>query len=104
MTKAEYVATQQQLLWLAGLVSTLDLDGFLRCIGSAESLGPILDPTLYRRGSLKLDAIKRIATAARQLQKAVAQAKQELALDTDGSTEEDLGGAGVPDEEGGPCL
>lgn len=82
MTKVEYMATQQQLLWLAGLVSTLDLVGFLRCIGSAESVGPILDPTLYVRGSTKLDAIKRIATAARELQRVVAEAKEDLADET----------------------
>ncbi|HHY45735.1 MAG TPA: hypothetical protein GX506_00345 [Firmicutes bacterium] len=71
--------TQQQLLLVAGIVARMDLDGFLRAVNHAETVGPFLDATLYMQGSSRLGAIKRIATAAQQLQKVTAEVKEELA-------------------------
>lgn len=72
MTDAEYALTQERLLLVARMVSSMDLDGFLRRIEQAETAAPVLDPTLYARGGARLDAIRRIAEAAREFQRAVA--------------------------------
>ncbi|MGE5572975.1 MAG: hypothetical protein ACM3ZU_08165 [Bacteroidota bacterium] len=79
MTDAEYIETQQQLLLLANIVSQMDLADLLERIQHGETVGPILDPTLFIRGSKKLSAVKRIAQGAQQFQKAIAEAKEELA-------------------------
>lgn len=70
MTDAEYMLTQERLFLVAKMVSNMDLDGFLQRINHAEALGPVLDPTLFMRGATRLDAIKRLARAAKELQKA----------------------------------
>ena len=51
------------------LVASLpDLDRFLARIGTAEAVGPLLDPTLYQRAAPKLGQVREIANAARGLQ------------------------------------
>ena len=67
MLDEEYKATQNQLLLAAGIISTLDLDGFLKRIREADALGPILDPTLYRKGMCKMQQIADIARAAQAI-------------------------------------
>jgi len=62
----EFITTQRQLLLMASLVREMDLDGFLERIGTAYALGPMLDPTLYKRGVDNLEIVRRIAEAARK--------------------------------------
>jgi hypothetical protein len=68
MTDEEYTQTQAQLILIAQLASQLDLDGFLERINQAETLAPILDPTLYMRGGQKLSQVKRLAQSLRPFQ------------------------------------
>jgi hypothetical protein len=68
MDDRRYADTQNWLVIMASLVATLDLDGFLQWIERAETLGPILSPTLYVQASGKLDNAKRLAEAAKVLQ------------------------------------
>ena len=68
MTKEEYLATQHQVMALAYLVVGLDLGEFLAWIERAESLGPIVDPTLFLAGIGTLTKIKRLARMERQFQ------------------------------------
>jgi hypothetical protein len=68
MTDAEYLQTQRQLVLLAQIVDSLDLDGFLQRIGVAESVGPILNPTLYTEGAENLARVKGLARACKALQ------------------------------------
>lgn len=68
MTEAEYLATQQQLMLLASVVTTMDLDGFIAQADRAESLGPIIDLAVYLRRGRMLGKIKRLAEAARDFQ------------------------------------
>lgn len=49
MTDPEYLYTQNQVLLLASLAATLDLDTFIARIERAHAVGPIVDPTLYGR-------------------------------------------------------
>lgn len=71
MTDDEYERTQTALQSLRAQVEVLDLDGFLARITHAEVLGPVLDPTLYRRAARQLDVVKRIALAAKRLKEVV---------------------------------
>lgn len=66
----DYKATQERLLFVAQFLADLDLQWFLEMIGRAESIGPMLDPTLYMRGGQQLGLIKDLANAARGMQKA----------------------------------
>ena len=66
MNNEEYIMTQRQLLLMASLVREMDLDGFLERIETAYALGPMLDPTLYKRGVDNLEIVRRIAEAARK--------------------------------------
>jgi hypothetical protein len=68
MSKDEYQQTQQALITLALLIEGLDLLGFLRAIDRAESIGPILDPSLYGRAGDKLADLRKLAAAARAFQ------------------------------------
>ncbi len=79
LSKEEYEATQSLLLNQAGVVAMLPLEKFIRSINYADSVGPILDPTLYQkvlygRGADNWKTIKEIAEAALELKKAVIKA------------------------------
>jgi hypothetical protein len=71
MTDVDYIITQERLRFIADLVTTINLDGFLQRIEEAEAIGPIAHPMLYIKAAAKLDGIKRIAEAARELQRVV---------------------------------
>lgn len=64
MTNNEYEMTQQMLVNAACIIGQLDLDEFLERINVADTLGAVLDPTLYRKGHRRLDKIKELARSA----------------------------------------
>ena len=66
MDSDDYKMTQEMLLMLARQVRLLDLSAFLQAIDRAETLGPILDPTLYRASLYdgNLERIKELARGA----------------------------------------
>lgn len=70
MNDQEYQETQNALLLCARMISGLDLTGFLKRIEQADSVAPILDPTLYRRGAERMHAIKKLAQEAKRVQSA----------------------------------
>jgi hypothetical protein len=76
VTAEEYQATQDQLLLIAEIVSSLDLDSFLAAIDHADSIGCLLDPAAYRAGQATMHAIGDVARAARQVQKAFAKLRE----------------------------
>lgn len=63
MSDIEYASTQQTLVMLASIAKELDLGGFLQAINHAETVGPILDPTLYMRAGAKLQKVRDLATS-----------------------------------------
>jgi hypothetical protein len=71
MTEEEYLTMQSQLFTLASLVRGLPLEEFLLRINHAETIGPILDPTLYLQAGDKLAKIKRLAEGLHDFQRAV---------------------------------
>lgn len=68
MTDEEYLTVQHQLQAIGGLILGMDLDGFLERIERAETLTPVLDPTLWMRGADKLREVREIAEAVRSVQ------------------------------------
>jgi len=50
MTNEEYMQTQAQLTAVCTIVHDLDVTSFINAITNAETVGPILEPTLYREG------------------------------------------------------
>lgn len=69
MSDADYLQTQHQVMLFVGLLKDLDLRGFRRRLDQADTLGAILDPTLYREAlqsgklSLLLDTTEALQVA-----------------------------------------
>jgi hypothetical protein len=63
MEKEKYLQTQMTLFAIGRAVHEMALSEFLAQIGSAETISPVLDPTLYRKAKDNLDAIKALAEA-----------------------------------------
>jgi len=71
MDKERYKDTLAALLEMALLVRVLPLDECLTAINHAETMGPILDPTLYQAAYRSLDDTRRLVLAASEFQKVV---------------------------------
>lgn len=76
MEPEEYELIQWQLLNLGAVVADMDLPGFLAAIRKAETLGPILDPSLYIQAGEQLDQVRRIAVKANELRQVVLQIRE----------------------------
>ncbi len=81
MDETTYKATQDQVLMLVTLSAMLPLEEFLQAIARAETLGPILDPTLYRDflysdGRESLDFIKEAAARFLEVKRLALEWKQ----------------------------
>lgn len=63
MTSNEYLQCQTQIGLIDQIVSTMPLDDFLSMARHADSVGSIIDPTLYRDGADALHAVIRRAEA-----------------------------------------
>lgn len=70
MTNEEYLEVQTQLTTLAGIARGWKISEMLQMISRAETVGPIVDPTLYRKGMRHLEAIKDLAQAGMAFQRA----------------------------------
>ena len=79
MTDEEYAQTQEQLILLAQFAKDLNLSGFLQRISQAESIAPIMDPTLWIRGHRQLEQVKRLAQALRPFQQEIQRQIDEVA-------------------------
>ncbi len=76
----QHAETQQHVVMIATLVKYMDLDGFLERISLAHSVGPILNPTLYRDAIDDMSKIETLADALRTFQ---ATAKEVLEEESD---------------------
>lgn len=75
MESGEYLRTQTLMLAMAKQAEGMDMDVFLDSINSAQTVAPLVDPTLYNKGSAKLQSIKNIAQAFKQFKDVVEQEK-----------------------------
>lgn len=84
MSNEEYAHTQTTLLSLSAMISELSLDAFLERINEAHAVAPILDPTIYRRGAGRMEAIAEVARRAIALRTAFKVCRALVADETDG--------------------
>jgi hypothetical protein len=76
----DYKETQAAILGVARLVFPLPLDAMLNAISRSETVGPFVDPTLWREGSEPLARFKALVVKLRAFQAEVqAQLDAELA-------------------------
>jgi hypothetical protein len=61
--EAEYATAQAQLLALLPIVRTMPLRPMIEAMNRAESLGAIIDPTLFLQAGPNLRALKLLASA-----------------------------------------
>jgi len=62
--KAEYQAAVLAAVLCAGILSEHDIPSLLAAIDSAESLGPLLDPTLWREKHQAMQEDREVLRAA----------------------------------------
>ena len=68
MTEEEYLQTQHQVEMVAGIVAEMPLREFIATAEKADSVGPFVDPTLWREASDNLGALLDIARGLRNFQ------------------------------------
>ena len=71
MDRDKYELIQNQIMLLGSAVSDLDLDQFIEAIDRADSVGPILDPTLWIKTHDTMYQIRKLAVALKGFQKVV---------------------------------
>jgi hypothetical protein len=71
MNQETYAGIQAELLILGHVIKNMDLEGFLEAVSKAETMGPVLDPTLYIQGNEKLEQVKLLAQSAKIFQNEV---------------------------------
>ena len=71
MSVADCMMVKQQITLFAQLLIPLPLQEFVNQANYEESIGPVLDPTQFRKNMEQLSLIKRLAQAALVYQKAV---------------------------------
>jgi hypothetical protein len=69
MTEEKYMEIQTVIGVTAAFVRELDLQGFLAAIDKAESVGPIIDPTLYLKSHRQMNRIREAADVLLTFQK-----------------------------------
>ncbi len=68
MEEGKYLEVQTQLMTFAGIVLNMPLKEFLEAAERAETVGPILDPTLWMKANQRLTMIKDLARKLKAFQ------------------------------------
>jgi hypothetical protein len=71
MDEADFHMVTQQLLMLGGLVKELKLADYINAINRADSVAPIIDPTLWMKGHHKTDILRKMAEGLLEFQKSL---------------------------------
>jgi hypothetical protein len=69
MDNEEYLMVQNQVVMLGNIVQKLPLKEFIEIASRADTVGVILDPTLWMKGSKNLNKILDLARALETFQK-----------------------------------
>jgi len=101
MDPAEYTATQTKITAIAAVLRDLDLAGFLNAIQRSQTVAPIFDPSLYRRGAAKLDLMRQTANALYRAQCELPDVKQWIEAQEEQDAVESMMGI-VPQRREGP--
>lgn len=70
MENRDYLRTQIAVIELAAQTTRLPLEEFMRAMNRAETVAPMLDPTLYRAAQNNFEALREVARAALKLKAA----------------------------------
>lgn len=76
ISKEDYEAIQQLLISQGRIFVMLDIEGFIEAIDRAETVGPFIDPTLFRTASDRLELVKTLAYGALAFKNAVIAAEE----------------------------
>ena len=68
MKEEDYINIQNQILAIRGIIKDLPLTEFITAIDRADTLGPIIDPTLWIKGNNQMSKIRKLASCLLQLQ------------------------------------
>lgn len=68
MTNDEYMDAQRALLLVANILAPHDLAAFVARIDTADAVGPIVDPTLYRKAAARARGLRALAVACQKVQ------------------------------------
>jgi hypothetical protein len=79
ISREDYEAGVRQAFQLAALLMELDLEPLIDAINYADTIGPIIDPTLWMRGNRAMEQHGVILHALRMAQAKIAPARAELA-------------------------
>lgn len=63
LSKEKYLQIQMAIIAIGRTANALDLESFIAQINSAETVAPMVDPTLYRKAAENMHAIKELAVA-----------------------------------------
>ena len=83
MNNQEYILTQTVLINTAKILQPLKLNEFIERALTAESAGPIFDPSLYRAGIKRLELIRELASRAIAFRGALDNLHAEMAAECD---------------------
>jgi hypothetical protein len=92
MNNDEYILTQNMLINAAKLLSALDLNAFLARARTADNVGAVFHPTLYRAAAKRLDLIIELAAAAIPVQAALKKLHAEMAAELEHLVEKPAAG------------
>ena len=68
MNNEEYLMVQNKILTVTALVQRIPLDEFIQAAEKADTVGPFVDPTLWREGHANLEWILKVARVLREFQ------------------------------------
>ena len=71
MTNEEYLKVQEQIVLLSNLVKAMPLKEFIEAADRADTIGPFVDPTLWRDAQKNLAVIMELARGLMTFQEKV---------------------------------
>jgi hypothetical protein len=81
MDEADFHMVTQQLLMLGNLVKDLKLAEYIEAINKSDATGPILDPTLWRKGHQKTAILRKMAEGLLKFQRSMPTPEEALRAD-----------------------
>lgn len=71
MKQEDYISTQAQILAIAKIINNIPLYEFIEAASRAETIGPLIDPTLYLAAIDNLTTIKHLAQSLLPFKRAI---------------------------------
>lgn len=81
MDEENFEMVTQQLLMMANLVKDLKLAEYIEAINKSDAVGPILDPTLWRKGHQKTTILRKMAEGLVKFQRSIPTLEEALRAD-----------------------